>query len=84
MDAAVLVLACQKGLSSRPKVCSSTDLQNMKEYLWRCPSTDASAAFEALLWQSMALDESHLILGKLPPFQTRVVSDLPSLVVLLD
>ena len=70
--------------SARPKLCSSTDIQNLLEYLWRCPSIDPSAAFVTLLGQSMALGESHVILGLLPPFQAQVsaVSDLPSVVLL--
>ena len=73
------LLSCQRDLSAHPTARSSTDPQNLLEYLWRCPSTDTSAAFVTLLEQSMALVGST-------PFQTRVsvVSDLPSSVVLLD
>ena len=67
MYVAVLELDCQRGLSAHP-VCSSTDLLHLLEHRLRCPGIDPSAAFETLLEQSMALDESHVILGKLPPF----------------
>ena len=32
-------------LSAHPKVCSSTDLQNLLEYLWRSPSTHFLCSF---------------------------------------
>ena len=85
MYVADIVLSCPKDLSAHPKVCSSTDLRNLPECLWRCPSTDPSPAFVAPLGLSMALGGSHIILGRATS-QTRVpvVSDLPSSVVLLD
>ena len=86
MFAAVHVLTCQKSLSARPKVCSSTDLLHILEFRWRCPGINLSAASVVLLGLSMAASESHVVLEGLPPVQKRVsaVSDLPSSVVLLD
>ena len=51
-----------------------------------CGHVHVLTLLETLRGQSMALDESHVLLGRRPPVQTRVsvASDLPSSVVLLD